>query len=350
MLKIFKISEIILKFGEKLRTTAELPDEAYIGMELDGERNQYHFNARSYDAGLSRFFAPDLLFEEMPNQSPYCYSNNSPVNFKDPSGLFLETPGVDANDLFSVNLPSFNSDELLINQSLAEIAERLQQYMGSGNIDAGSPNGVIFTNADGSKPAMYVTIVRQDPLYTYFDINMPIRGLVARLALVFTLNSTLFEEYVHKFNPEEKKFIFNHPSLAALTAATTFFTGYFTNNFNSDMVSFYGKDVFKVGDNGEVDAFRHVLWSAMNYIVFGEATARQIADAHEYGNPNGVESMKMDYANNEIGYKIAKYMIRNKMKYNLLELVNTVRQTVLSGNVYIMRSSFRWENYRRGRR
>jgi RHS repeat-associated protein len=73
-------------FGEKLRTT-ELPDEAYIGMELDGERNQYHFNARSYDAGLSRFFSPDLLFEEMPNQSPYSYSNNSPVNYKDPSGL-----------------------------------------------------------------------------------------------------------------------------------------------------------------------------------------------------------------------------------------------------------------------
>jgi RHS repeat-associated protein len=86
-----------------LRTTTELPDEAYIGMELDGERNQYHFNARSYDAGLSRFFAPDLLFEEMPNQSPYSYSNNSPVNFKDPSGLQAFNPIFNNIDPFGVN-------------------------------------------------------------------------------------------------------------------------------------------------------------------------------------------------------------------------------------------------------
>ncbi|MCX6146928.1 MAG: hypothetical protein NTW25_06705 [Candidatus Kapabacteria bacterium] len=56
-------------------------------MELDGERSQYHFNARSYDPQLSRFFAPDLLFDMFPNQSPYSYSNNSPLNFKDPSGM-----------------------------------------------------------------------------------------------------------------------------------------------------------------------------------------------------------------------------------------------------------------------
>jgi len=31
----------MFQLGEKLRTIAELPDEAYIGMELDGERNQY---------------------------------------------------------------------------------------------------------------------------------------------------------------------------------------------------------------------------------------------------------------------------------------------------------------------
>ncbi len=77
---------------EKLRTPAELPDESYIGMELDGERNQYHFNARSYDAGLSRFFAPDLLWEYDSNVSPYAYCNNNPINSKDPSGLKEESP------------------------------------------------------------------------------------------------------------------------------------------------------------------------------------------------------------------------------------------------------------------
>ncbi|MCX6146926.1 MAG: hypothetical protein NTW25_06695 [Candidatus Kapabacteria bacterium] len=61
-----------------------------MGMELDGERSQYHFNARSYDPQLSRFFAPDLLFDKFPNQSPYSYSNNSPLNFKDPSGMAWE--------------------------------------------------------------------------------------------------------------------------------------------------------------------------------------------------------------------------------------------------------------------
>jgi len=73
-----------------LWTLGNLPNDAYIGMELDGERGQYHFNARSYDPKLSRFFAPDLLFEMYPNQSPYAYSANNPVNFKDPSGMSPE--------------------------------------------------------------------------------------------------------------------------------------------------------------------------------------------------------------------------------------------------------------------
>jgi hypothetical protein len=32
-------------FGDSLTADSKLPNYAFIGMELDGERNQYHFNA-----------------------------------------------------------------------------------------------------------------------------------------------------------------------------------------------------------------------------------------------------------------------------------------------------------------
>jgi hypothetical protein len=32
-------------------------------MKLDGEWKQYHFNARSYDPKIGRFFAPYLLLD-----------------------------------------------------------------------------------------------------------------------------------------------------------------------------------------------------------------------------------------------------------------------------------------------
>jgi RHS repeat-associated protein len=60
------------------------------GMEKDDEftntTSHYDFGARIYDSRLGRWLAVDPLAAKYPNQSPYTFTLNSPVIFKDPDG------------------------------------------------------------------------------------------------------------------------------------------------------------------------------------------------------------------------------------------------------------------------
>ena len=62
----------------------------YRGYYLDIENNFYYLNSRYYSPELRRFISPDdtaYLDPETPNGlNLYCYCNNDPVNYCDPSG------------------------------------------------------------------------------------------------------------------------------------------------------------------------------------------------------------------------------------------------------------------------
>ena len=62
----------------------------YRGYYYDDNTNLYYLNARYYSPELRRFISPDdtaYLDPEMPNGlNLYCYCNNDPVNYADPSG------------------------------------------------------------------------------------------------------------------------------------------------------------------------------------------------------------------------------------------------------------------------
>ena len=64
----------------------------YRGYYLDSETGWYYLNARYYSPEWRRFISPDdttYLDSETPNGlNLYCYCNNDPVNFVDPSGHF----------------------------------------------------------------------------------------------------------------------------------------------------------------------------------------------------------------------------------------------------------------------
>jgi len=44
----------------------------------------------TYNPSLGRFLSADPLLEAFPNQSPYSYSFNNPLSYRDPSGLAPE--------------------------------------------------------------------------------------------------------------------------------------------------------------------------------------------------------------------------------------------------------------------
>ena len=58
----------------------------FIDKELDGESTTYNTGVRQYDPEGPGFASVDPLWEEYPAWTPYHYSFNNPLQFKDPEG------------------------------------------------------------------------------------------------------------------------------------------------------------------------------------------------------------------------------------------------------------------------
>ena len=54
--------------------------------EVKGDGNQLNFEARVYDSRIARWLSVDPLQKKYPNESPYIFSGNSPLLFKDADG------------------------------------------------------------------------------------------------------------------------------------------------------------------------------------------------------------------------------------------------------------------------
>jgi RHS repeat-associated protein len=53
------------------------------------EQGYFNMGARYYDPEIGRFLSVDPLFEMYTEYMPYNYCNNSPMMFRDPSGIIL---------------------------------------------------------------------------------------------------------------------------------------------------------------------------------------------------------------------------------------------------------------------
>jgi RHS repeat-associated protein len=76
-------------FGE-LDGGDEPTKHGFATAEYDGESSCFAMGMRMYSAEFGRFLSVDPLFEVMPRHTPYHYSFNSPLVWKDPSGLIPE--------------------------------------------------------------------------------------------------------------------------------------------------------------------------------------------------------------------------------------------------------------------
>ncbi len=81
-----------MPFGDTLRCTGT-DRVGFIGKELDEENNYFLFGVRNYDKQTGRFLSVDPLWESFRNYTPYHYSYNNPISFKDPTGFAPEKEG-----------------------------------------------------------------------------------------------------------------------------------------------------------------------------------------------------------------------------------------------------------------
>jgi RHS repeat-associated protein len=82
--------------------------------ELKGEGNSYDFGARMLDPRVGRWFARDPLEGKYPSLSPYVFSRNSPLMFKDFDGkdftitIFVDENG---NNIMQINYTIYTAAE-----------------------------------------------------------------------------------------------------------------------------------------------------------------------------------------------------------------------------------------------
>jgi len=96
-----------LPYGETwVEETADDVDEEhnpkFNSQELDRETGYYYYNARHYDAGISRFVTPDTVIDgEMSTQgwNRYAYVHNNPIRYKDPTGHSATMQGLNGNQI-----------------------------------------------------------------------------------------------------------------------------------------------------------------------------------------------------------------------------------------------------------
>ncbi|NJR32299.1 MAG: RHS repeat-associated core domain-containing protein [Chamaesiphon sp. CSU_1_12] len=77
-------------FGNSTASTTADFRYGYTGRELDEETGLYYYRARYYDPSLGRFISEDPIGFSAGDTNLYRYVGNSPTNFTDPSGNFVQ--------------------------------------------------------------------------------------------------------------------------------------------------------------------------------------------------------------------------------------------------------------------
>lgn len=102
------------------------------------------------------------------------------------------------------------------------------------------------------------------------------------------------------------------------------------------------------GNGGQLDAFRHCLWTALLTKEINPKRAKKLGDAHEKGNykdflkkrnedgtiPDKASS-QMDYLNNDIGIFIGN----NYKEIQTDSLIKIIRKELLDGNLWIIKKT-----------
>ena len=118
-------------FGDTLRCNS-ISRIGFIGNELDVENNYFLFGVRNYDKQTGRFLSVDPLWECFRNYTPYHYSFNNPISFKDPTGFAPEKEqnelqGKKKNNELQVCEPRWGNQPVVFSTAIYEIDNLLSQ-------------------------------------------------------------------------------------------------------------------------------------------------------------------------------------------------------------------------------
>ncbi len=144
-------------------------------------------------------------------------------------------------------------------------------------------------------------------LYAYVSNNPIVHSDLDGHGL-FSKIKTVVKNFL-KLNKEEKQKVVSKP-VSAYRAMKI------ARKITAQGKKIYGNDIIDI-DSGTANGYKHTMWNAAMTYEMGSKTAKQFADAHEYGQTGAATDM--DLANNELGRQIGniykeneKLMLKNR--------------------------------------
>jgi len=319
------------------------------GSTYDAESDLQMLGFRMYDNETGRFTTPDLLWSAFPAQTPYHYAYNSPLTYRDPSGLAPEKEkereelqwNITEEDLEYLE----NAYRLLSNHNDARSADR--DFMkgafktckqawnerpkddkndGGGDRTGGSnssaENGQGGDKTDGNTNGDKKDEKESEEVGWFGKLIQNISGLFGK-----------------NVNDGDAKYAEDNPKEGAIVTRNASITGNSVDQAIEDE-TFGKRNILKPNDQpeDEYDAYRHIVWSALNAWSLGEVEAWKAGNAHENYSGNNPASKRMDLRNNEIGYEIGG-SLRNGGINNYMDALRiislTAKSIIKSGNATV---------------
>lgn len=145
--------------------------------ELKGIGNSYNYGARMLDPRIGRFFAVYALSRKYPNLSPYAYSANNPILFKD----------IDGNDFIVV---IDHKNQTITIKQINFYANEEDKIADQGAVDQLNSFKAVYKNKDGlsydvSFDVTQEVVVKKDATTTRQDVINKTKNTIAGNAVFF---------------------------------------------------------------------------------------------------------------------------------------------------------------------
>jgi len=140
----------------------------FIGQERDIEHGYFNMGARYYDPEIGRFLSVDPLFEMYTEYTPYNYCNNSPMMFRDPSGMGWEMAIVDFHFIMI-----YVTDQVDVT---AEKSPDDNYWYNIPRLGGGGGSSAIGVNKMGYSSLISGIMNNNAPLHSFFYFNFAESG------------------------------------------------------------------------------------------------------------------------------------------------------------------------------
>jgi hypothetical protein len=298
-----------------------------------------------YDNETGRFTTPDLLWSAFPAQTPYQYAYNSPLTYRDPSGLAPEKEK-EGDELLWLNPDDasggyyfgiWNAQETDRSMAMTYAHNMIFAYLDMMYSDVCQWNDDFNTNfgstsggsRDGGTTSSATNGQGGDKTDGNTNGDKKDEKESEELGWFGKLIKNIFG-----VNEGDAEYAEDNPEEGAIVTRNASITGNTVDQAVEDKT--FGNRNKEQED--EYDAYRHLVWSALNAWILGEDEARKAGNAHENFSGNNPESQRMDLQNNEIGYEIGG-SLRNGGINNYMDALRiislTAKSIIKSGNATV---------------